>query len=918
MKQGVKPEAEVFILQPEVNGIQEITRILENYAQVQSLHIVTHGVPGEIYLGENKLNLQTLTEYSADLQRWSVAEILLYGCNVAAGDAGEEFIGKLHQITKAVISASATKTGNPALGGNWELEVKLPAQDGTTLAFGQEILNTYQGIFAPSLVGGYHTGGYTESIQVLGNYAYIADGDKGLQIYDISNPANPILKGSNSNPNGYARGIQVVGNYAYVAYYGTGLQIVDISDPTNPTVKSNYYLPSLSGGLQIVGNYAYVTDFYQSEQIIDISNPANPTFKGSYNAPSQTCDVRVVGNYAYVADAHNGLQIYDISNPACPTFKGSYDTPGIAVRVQVVGNYAYVADYNQGLQIIDISNPACPTLKGSYYTNDLTFGIEVVGEYAYVTSINTALQIFDISNPANPILKGTCTTNGYGLMVQIVSNYAYVADSFGGFKIIDVSEFSNYLQGTSGDDTFIGTSGKDNIIGGDGYDTVDYSQLATQITLKPAGIIDKGALGIDTVQAEVFIGNSAFANLIDASSSSTNAINVNLSANFLNVFGLPLGNISFDVYNFTDVKGSQLADEIIGDEKNNVLEGQGGNDLIFATTGNDTIIGGDGFDTVNYSYVDSAITLKTQGVIFKATGGTDTVQVENIIGNASYRNTIDAASSTTNGINADLSLNSLTVFNLPSGNTTFQVFNFQDVTGSQVSDVIKGNSGNNALKGEGGDDTLIGGFGGDILDGATGTDTASYLGSTAGVTVNLATGIASGGDASGDYFLSIENVTGSAFNDLLTGNTLNNILDGGDGNDTLIGDAGNDILIGGAGSDSLTGGAGNDSLTGGAGNDFFRFNNKTDGIDTITDFSVVDDKITLLASGFGGLSVGTLSTSAFVIGSTTTNFAQRLIYNSTNGELWFDRDGIATTFSTIKLANLSSGLALTNANFQIV
>ena len=47
--------------------------------------------------------------------------------------------------------------------------------------------------------------------------------------FDISNPANPILKG-NYNTSGYAYGVQVVGNYAYVADYGGGLKIIDVSE----------------------------------------------------------------------------------------------------------------------------------------------------------------------------------------------------------------------------------------------------------------------------------------------------------------------------------------------------------------------------------------------------------------------------------------------------------------------------------------------------------------------------------------------------------------------------------------------------------------------------------------------------------------------------------------------------------------
>jgi hypothetical protein len=97
------------------------------------------------------------------------------------------------------------------------------------------------------------------------------------------------------------------------------------------------------------------------------------------------------------------------------------------------------------------------------------------------------------------------------------------------------------LNGSDGNDTFIASAGNDILTGGDGVDTVDYSQLATSITLQAQGTVNKGALGTDTVQAEVFIGNTAFVNAIDAASSTNNSINADLSQNSLTVFGLPSG-----------------------------------------------------------------------------------------------------------------------------------------------------------------------------------------------------------------------------------------------------------------------------------------------------------------------------------------------------------------------------------------
>src|SRR5262249_57705343 len=78
------------------------------------------------------------------------------------------------------------------------------------------------------------------------------------------------------------------------------------------------------------------------------------------------------------------------------------------------------------------------------------------------------------------------------------------------------------------------------------------------------------------------------------------------------------------------------------------------------------------------------------------------------------------------------------------------------------------------------------------LDGGAGNDTASYDTSSTAVTVNLATGTGSGGDAQGDTLTNIENLIGSTFNDTLIGDQNANVLIGGAGADTLIGGGGSD------------------------------------------------------------------------------------------------------------------------------
>ncbi|MBW4456138.1 MAG: hypothetical protein KME55_27490 [Nostoc indistinguendum CM1-VF10] len=118
------------------------------------------------------------------------------------------------------------------------------------------------------------------------------------------------------------------------------------------------------------------------------------------------------------------------------------------------------------------------------------------------------------------------------------------------------------------------------------------------------------------------------------------------------------------------------------------------------------------------------------------------------------------------------------------------------IEGKEGSDRLFGENGNDEIFGGTGDDYLIGGTGtgwpSDILDGGTGNDTASYITATSGVAASLAEGTGWQGDATGDKFISIENLEGSSYNDFLIGDNSNNILTGLAGNDTLEGRAGDD------------------------------------------------------------------------------------------------------------------------------
>ena len=145
---GISPRAAVLMLDPNRDGVEQITQALADHAST-SLYILCHGTPGTLYLGKTPLSLANLDRYTYHLQEWGVTEILFYSCNVAAGDAGAEFIERLYQLTKANIAAATQRVGSVAQGGSWHLDYQLGQID-PDLAVLPGLQDAYPGVFAIS------------------------------------------------------------------------------------------------------------------------------------------------------------------------------------------------------------------------------------------------------------------------------------------------------------------------------------------------------------------------------------------------------------------------------------------------------------------------------------------------------------------------------------------------------------------------------------------------------------------------------------------------------------------------------------------------------------------------------------------------------------------------------------------------
>jgi Ca2+-binding RTX toxin-like protein len=241
---------------------------------------------------------------------------------------------------------------------------------------------------------------------------------------------------------------------------------------------------------------------------------------------------------------------------------------------------------------------------------------------------------------------------------------------------------------------------------------------------------------------------------------------------------------------FTGTAGN---DNLVGTLNDDTLSGLGGNDTLNGGLGADVLNGGDGTDEATYASATSGI------YVFMIPGGSDP-------------NRGEALGDTFTGIE--------NIRGTAFGDLIWGDAGENRLFGGAGEDTMYGwdGAGTNYLFGEDGADTLVCGGAIDIVDGGVGVDAlrfngdvVSYQLSNAGVTVSLVNQAINTGDAAGDVYISIEDVTGTRFNDVIHGDngTLNN-LDGLAGNDTIFGNGGQDIMIGGTGADVLNGGDGDD------------------------------------------------------------------------------------------------------------
>lgn len=407
------------------------------------------------------------------------------------------------------------------------------------------------------------------------------------------------------------------------------------------------------------------------------------------------------------------------------------------------------------------------------------------------------------------------------------------------------------IDGRNGHDGIDGTNGTDGI---DGRDGVDGSDGKTVLLLNADLLAEYDIL--DTLAAQgVTITDGPLGTVALA----MNSDQLSEVSDFINSL-IPEASVDDEfIHGASPVSGSEQEDLLVGTSGDDILSSLGANDVLIGGEGSDTLLGGNGNDTASYFSSNQAVevNLATNENFGGDAEGDSLNSIENLIG-SNFGDLLlgnDQDNNLSGGIGTDLLFGGgskdflhggagadildggtsnddvATYFDSDAGVSISladdtasgghaegdELDNIEFVNGSLFDDFIQGDNqgnrlgglfGEDILLGEGGNDVLLGGNSADIINGGDGVDTSDYTASLEGVSVDLSTGESLFGEAEGDTLISIENLAGSAFDDVLTGDDNVNRLTGRDGDDMLFGNGGNDRLVGGLGADKFDGGEG--------------------------------------------------------------------------------------------------------------
>lgn len=283
---------------------------------------------------------------------------------------------------------------------------------------------------------------------------YVSDKDSALHIVDAEVSLSSQSVSSTEKQQGRAQSVAVNGNYAYLAYVDQGLRVVDIANPNSPVEVATHDSSGEAIGVDLSGDFIYLADGTAGLRVLFLESSGSENIKleeiAVIDTPGEAHQVSVVGQTVYLADGSGGLRVISMVNPAQPVSLGWEDTPGNAKSVAVFEDYAYIADGPAGLRVINILDGSKPAEVGA---------IDIVGQaravvvrqitdpvertLAYVAAEEGGLRVIDVSDPKNPLEIGSFTAYETVLDLDLSGDSVLLATGSWGLRVVSVADPAN-------------------------------------------------------------------------------------------------------------------------------------------------------------------------------------------------------------------------------------------------------------------------------------------------------------------------------------------------------------------------------------------------------------------------------------------------------------------------------------------
>ena len=322
----------------------------------------------------------------------------------------------------------------------------------------------------------------SQDVATTGQIGVISKFETGIQIVDISTPAEPRVLSDFQTVNG-AICIAASGDTIFVGAYNPFypmpfLQTIDVRNPAKPVSLAEIALDKIVFGIDVQGDLLFLSllgDDFDEVRIYDVHDPSNPTVLAQIQTPRHAGDSDMADGLLYFVSS-SILFIYDVTEPTTPTLVGQTTACLGALNVEYSDGFVYLASGRFGLLIVDVRDPSNPQLISTIDLPGEVADVTIKGTTAYASYTANARGVaaVDISDPFNPIIRGTvdlpsathsiALADNNTLLVSTISSVTHFVDitpcepcpaDLDGDANLDADDFFFYLDAFANGDLII-------------------------------------------------------------------------------------------------------------------------------------------------------------------------------------------------------------------------------------------------------------------------------------------------------------------------------------------------------------------------------------------------------------------------------------------------------------------------------